>query len=151
MGGGTAICFHQIGGNSHFQDCTFNLETKFVTDGNERMLVEEWRIWPSVCWDMSSSALVWLLLYVVWWVGVCGGGGACTPSAFLYATMTALSRAVSPHQQPSIPIAQPKSRSKRCILEITSQTRERRERTSQSARLKKCGFTMLCCERSAKS
>lgn len=38
------------------------------------MLMEEWRIWPSVCWDMSSSALVWLLLYVVWWVGVWGGG-----------------------------------------------------------------------------
>lgn len=38
--------------------------------------------------------------------------GASTPSAFLYATMTVLSRAVSPHQQPSILIAQPKSQSK---------------------------------------
>lgn len=59
---------------------------------------------------------------------VCGvvgrsGGGACTPSAFLYAAMTALSRAVSPHQQPSILIAQPKSRSKRSILQITGRTR----------------------------
>lgn len=48
---------------------------------------------------------------------VCGavqwsGGGASTPSAFLYATMTVLSRAVSPHQQPGILITQSKSQSK---------------------------------------
>lgn len=66
-------------------------------------------------WDMSSSARVWLLLYVV-------VGGARTPSAFLYAAMTALSRAVSPHQQPSILIVQTQSRSKRSILQITGRT-----------------------------
>lgn len=47
---------------------------------------------------------------------VCGAvrrsWGASTQSAFLYAAMTVLSRAVSPHQQPSILIAQPKSQSK---------------------------------------
>lgn len=67
------------------------------------------RFSPSVYWYMSSSCLVWrrLLLYAVR-----RSGGASTQSAFLYAAMTVLSRAVSPHQQPSILIAQPKSKSK---------------------------------------
>lgn len=80
--------------------------------------------------------------------GVAGGlgGGARTPSAFLYAAMTALSRAVSPHQQPSILIAQPKSRSKRSILQIAGPTGAARRAPARQA-----GCTMSCCERRAKS
>lgn len=58
---------------------------------------------------MSSSCLVLrrLLVYVAQ-----PSGGASTQSAFLYAAMTVLSRAVSSHQPPGILIAQSKSQSK---------------------------------------
>lgn len=60
---------------------------------------------------LSRLAQAFVVCGAVLCCGV-GGGGVSTPSAFLYATMTVLSRAVSPHQQPSILIAQPKSQSK---------------------------------------
>lgn len=96
--------------------CRWSLLSGIVTVGGPRRGVT---LSPE---DLALSFLVYEQLlsrlaqaFVVCGAVLCGEGvgeGASTPSAFLYATMTVLSRAVSPHQQPCILIAQPKSQSK---------------------------------------